>query len=75
MDLNELEKMIWEDPFLARLAEITTSAKVPVFLVGGYLRDLCLQIPRKDYDFIFPVQHMRIYLGNNQFYVRLHTPG
>ncbi len=43
MDVKELKGPILRDPLIARLADMAKSAKVPLFLVGGFLRDLCLQ--------------------------------
>ena len=54
MDLHDLEREILRDPILLRLSTLAKREKIPVFLVGGYLRDLLLGIKRKDYDFTLP---------------------
>jgi poly(A) polymerase len=54
MDLNRLREEIHKDPFLSRLSRLAKEKKTPLFLVGGYLRDLLLGTPAKDYDFVLP---------------------
>jgi putative nucleotidyltransferase with HDIG domain len=54
MDLNRLREEISKDPFLSRLSRLAKEKKNPLFLVGGYLRDLLLGTPGKDYDFVLP---------------------
>ena len=54
MDLNRLREEIRKDPFLSRLSRLAKEKKAPLFLVGGYLRDLLLGTPGKDYDFVLP---------------------
>jgi putative nucleotidyltransferase with HDIG domain len=54
MDLNRLREEIHKDPFLSRLSRLAKEKKTPFFLVGGYLRDLLLGTPGKDYDFVLP---------------------
>jgi poly(A) polymerase len=54
MDENYLRQAIHKDPFLSRLSRLAKEKKTPLFLVGGYLRDLLLGTPGKDYDFVFP---------------------
>jgi putative nucleotidyltransferase with HDIG domain len=54
MDLNRLREEIHKDPFLSRLSGWAKEKKTPLFLVGGYLRDLLLGTPAKDYDFVLP---------------------
>ena len=54
MDADRLRKEIQKDPLLFRLSKLAKEKKIPLFLVGGYLRDLLLGIPGKDYDFVLP---------------------
>ena len=54
MALKDLDREILEDPILLRLSNLAKKEKVPLFLVGGYLRDLWLSRQRKDYDFALP---------------------
>ncbi len=51
MDLNQVTKKIHQDPILSKLAKLAKEKEIPLFLVGGYLRDLFIGSPRKDYDF------------------------
>src|SRR3974390_1382753 len=54
MDLDRIRESLHRDPILSRLSELAREKKIPLFLVGGYLRDLLLGTPRKDYDFTLP---------------------
>ena len=54
MDVNQIEQAILRDPVLSRLAILAEREKTPLFLVGGYIRDLLLGIHRKDYDLALP---------------------
>ena len=54
MDLNQLRQEIRKDPILSELSRLAKEKKTPFFLVGGYLRDLLLGAPAKDYDFALP---------------------
>jgi putative nucleotidyltransferase with HDIG domain len=54
MDMSQLRENIYQDPILSKLSELAKGRNIPLFLVGGYLRDLLLGIPRKDYDFALP---------------------
>ncbi len=54
MDLSHLREQIYKDPILAELSRLAKEKRIPLFLVGGYLRDLFLGIPRRDYDFALP---------------------
>ena len=54
MDLNRLREAIHKDPILSQLSRLAKEKKIPLFLVGGYLRDLLLGTPGKDYDFVLP---------------------
>ncbi len=52
--MNQIRKEIHQDPVLAKLLSLTKKHNIPLFLVGGYLRDLLLGKPGKDYDFALP---------------------
>jgi len=54
MDQNLVREEILQDRILSKLSRLAKEKKIPLFLVGGYLRDLLLGIPRKDYDFTLP---------------------
>jgi putative nucleotidyltransferase with HDIG domain len=54
MDVDHLKQAIRKDPVLSRLSRLAEEKKIPLFLVGGYLRDLLLGTPGKDYDFVLP---------------------
>jgi len=61
MDLSEIKEKILEDPILLKLSDLSKKKDVPLFLVGGYIRDLFLGTPgptherrEKDYDFALP---------------------
>lgn len=54
MDLKDLKKEILSDPILAKLSDLAKEKNIPLFLVGGYIRDLMLGMHRKDYDFTLP---------------------
>jgi poly(A) polymerase len=54
MDVDHLKQAICKDPVLSRLSRLAKEKKIPLFLVGGYLRDLLLGTPGKDYDFVLP---------------------
>ena len=43
MALKDLERELLKDPILLRLSSLAKKEKVPLFLVGGYLRDLGFQ--------------------------------
>ena len=53
MNLNDVGKTILCDPILSKLSDLAKK-KVPLFLVGGYIRDLLLGMHIKDYDFALP---------------------
>jgi len=52
MDLKDIEEEMLGDSVLARLSALACQERIPLFLVGGYLRDLLLGIRRKDYDLV-----------------------
>jgi poly(A) polymerase len=54
MNLDQLKEEIHRDLILSKLSELAKEKKIPLFLVGGYLRDLWLEAPRRDYDFALP---------------------
>ena len=54
MDLRPIGKSILQDPVLSRLSHLAREKGVPLFLVGGYIRDLLLGIHRQDYDLALP---------------------
>ena len=54
MDMNQLREKIHKDPVLSKLSGLSKEKRIPLFLVGGYLRDLLLRTSRKDYDFTLP---------------------
>ena len=54
MDLNHVRQEIRKDPILSELSRLAREKKTPLFLVGGYLRDLLLGTRAKDYDFALP---------------------
>jgi poly(A) polymerase len=61
MDISDIKEKILEDPILLKLSDLSKESNVPLFLVGGYIRDLFLGSPgptyerrRKDYDFAMP---------------------
>ncbi len=54
MDLSQLRQEIRKDPILSELSRLAKEKKIPLFLVGGYLRDLLLGARAKDYDFALP---------------------
>ena len=61
VDVKRTKEKILEDPILLKLSNLSKEKNVPLFLVGGYIRDLFLGTPgptyerrRKDYDFALP---------------------
>jgi putative nucleotidyltransferase with HDIG domain len=54
MDMNQLREKIHKDSILSKLSGLSKEKRIPLFLVGGYLRDLLLRTSRKDYDFTLP---------------------
>ncbi len=54
MNIDQVREEIHKDPILSKLSELAKAKKIPLFLVGGYLRDLWLGTPRRDYDFALP---------------------
>ena len=54
MDLSPSAKRILEDPVLSRLSTLARERGAPLFVVGGYIRDLLLGFHRQDYDLTLP---------------------
>ena len=57
MDINEIRRKILKDSILSNLSNLAKEKHTPLFLVGGYIRDLFLgTLPHggKDYDFTLP---------------------
>ncbi|MGB9628240.1 MAG: CCA tRNA nucleotidyltransferase [Thermodesulfobacteriota bacterium] len=54
MDTQHIEKSILSDPLLHRLSTLAKKFRIPIFLVGGYIRDRLLGMDRNDYDFTLP---------------------
>jgi putative nucleotidyltransferase with HDIG domain len=54
MDSEHLKQEIQKDPFLERLSRLAKKENFPLYLVGGYIRDLLIGLHRKDYDFALP---------------------
>jgi tRNA nucleotidyltransferase/poly(A) polymerase len=54
MDLKQARDEIHKDPVLSKLMRRAKEKGIPLFLVGGYLRDILLGTRSKDYDFTLP---------------------
>jgi poly(A) polymerase len=54
MDIRDIKQEILQDPLLSKLSSLAKEKEIPLFLVGGYVRDLLLGTPRRDYDFALP---------------------
>jgi tRNA nucleotidyltransferase/poly(A) polymerase len=54
MDIRQRREEIFKDPILAALSRLAKEKRIPLFLVGGYLRDLLLGTHARDYDFALP---------------------
>ncbi len=54
MDIDQVRKEIHQDPILSKLSELAREKNIPLFLVGGYLRDLFIGTLGKDYDLTLP---------------------
>jgi poly(A) polymerase len=54
MVMENIKQEIHEDPLLSKLSRLAKEKRIPLFLVGGYLRDLLYGTERKDYDFALP---------------------
>jgi len=71
MDIKGVEKSILSDPLLLRLSTIAKNRKVPIFLVGGYIRNRLLGIDRNDYDFTLPREDTR-YIPHIEEVLQIH---
>ncbi len=60
MNIQDIEKSLLSDPLLLCLSTLAKKRRVPIFLVGGYIRDRLLGIDRNDYDFTFPQEDTHI---------------
>jgi poly(A) polymerase len=54
MDMKQARDEIHKDPVLSKLMRLAKEKGIPLFLVGGYLRDILLGTRSKDYDFTLP---------------------
>src|SRR4030043_2473440 len=54
MVMENIKQEIHKDPLLSKLSRLAKEKRIPLFLVGGYLRDLLFGTERKDYDFALP---------------------
>ena len=52
--MENISQEIPKDPILSKLSRLAKEKRIPLFLVGGYLRDLRFGTERKDYDFALP---------------------
>lgn len=52
--MENIKQEIRKDPILSKLSRLAKEKRIPLFLVGGYLRDLLFGTERKDYDFALP---------------------
>jgi poly(A) polymerase len=53
-DLKGRTESVLRDPVLSKLSFLAKQRGIPLFLVGGYLRDLFLGTHRRDYDLVLP---------------------
>ncbi len=51
---EDIRQEIRKDPVLSGLSALAKEGRIPLYLVGGLLRDLLLGSPGKDYDFALP---------------------
>ncbi len=54
MEIRQVKREIYGDAVLLKLMTLAKEKGIPLFLVGGYLRDLWLGTQSKDYDFTLP---------------------
>jgi tRNA nucleotidyltransferase/poly(A) polymerase len=54
MVTENIGQEIRKNPILSKLSKLAKEKRIPLFLVGGYLRDLRFGTERKDYDFALP---------------------
>ncbi len=61
--MEDIKQKIFNDPVLFKLSRLAKEKRTPLFLVGGYIRDLFLGTPRRDYDFTLPADTSSFILG------------
>jgi tRNA nucleotidyltransferase/poly(A) polymerase len=54
MVMEHIRQEIRRDPILSKFSRLAKEKRIPLFLVGGYLRDLLFGTQGKDYDFALP---------------------
>lgn len=55
MNFDQIEKSIEKDPIIKKLSRLCQERNIPIFLVGGFIRDILIGKPcLKDYDFSLP---------------------
>ncbi len=54
MNQENLKEEILKDPLLRKVSRLVEERGIPLFLVGGYIRDLLLRRKGNDYDLAFP---------------------
>lgn len=59
VNLKETAGTILRDPLIERLSVLAKRENLSLLLVGGYIRDLLLGTPEKDYDFTLPKEEAR----------------
>ncbi len=52
-DLGKVERRILADPIIQQVAKVAGQHEVPLYLVGGVIRDIMLGRKIRDYDFVF----------------------
>ncbi len=52
--MDDIKQEIHKDPILSELSRLAKEKRIPLFLVGGYLRDLLFGTQGRDYDFALP---------------------
>jgi poly(A) polymerase len=54
MVMENIKQEIHKDPILSELSRLAKERRIPLFLVGGYLRDLLFGTQGRDYDLALP---------------------
>ncbi len=57
---NKIRKTISKEQFFATIGKIGAELHQPVFIIGGYVRDLILDRPSKDIDFVTKGQGIKV---------------
>ena len=57
MEMKNIKQKIFEDRVLFKLSRLAKERRIPLFLVGGYIRDLFLGTHKRDYDFTLPADN------------------